>query len=310
MNIMNSSTTTFKNADYKKYLLPKRLLFFDLDGTIIPSTEASGRRIAISISTYAQVRAFAEAFFKIADLPNLNEIECSDWYRDNGGPQGLINRVLQNNSLPADVLDCLSFYFKGLFTRRLTQYLKDDLKYDSVPETHIDFLKSLVNKASMVIVSYRYQSQFDFLTSIEDLGLSTGGLFGSNNAFAVGAPGTSSDGSKARFVGRMWRQEIRAQRRLTSGIGKSFPPVVIGDSIRDIHFAVDIGGIFFGVSETGEDSHTTLVTEIKNRGNELNSRSRIFRSLADNKLQDRLREECEAYQATISSFNSEKRQIE
>ncbi len=155
----------------------------------------------------------------------------------------------------------------------------------------------------MILVSYRYQSQFEFLTSLEDLKLSQDGLFGPNNAFAVGEPGTSSDGSKARFVGSMWRHEIRAQRRLTSDIGKTFPPIVIGDSIRDIHFAADIGGIFFGVSETGEDAHDVLVAEIKNQEENLNSRSRVFLSLADEQIQRRLIEECEAYAKTISTLH-------
>jgi hypothetical protein len=292
--------STFTDTDYKKYLLPRRLIFFDLDGTIIPSTAASGRRIAISLSTYQQVKGFALQHFEITEMPELDEEQCSNWYRDNGGPQGLIQKVLEDISLSDEEKDCLSFYFNGLFNQRLTQYLREDLKHDTVPMSHLSFLRTLAGKATMIMVSYRYQSQFEFLSSIEELDLSQDGLFGPNNSFAVGEPGTSSDGSKSRFVGSMWRREIRAQRRLTSDIGKTFPPIVIGDSIRDIHFAVDIGGIFFGVCETGEDSHDTLVAEIKNQEDNLNSRSRIFLSLADEQLQRRLLEECEAYMETIS----------
>ena len=296
--------SSFTDTDYKKYLLPKRLVFFALDGTIIPSTAASGRRIAISLSSYQQIKDFALQHFQIPEMPELTNEQCSNWYRENGGPQGLIQKVLEDISLSNEAKDCLSFYFNGIFNQRLTKYLREDLSHDKVPETHLSFLRDLSNKATMILVSYRYQSQFEFLSSLEDLELSESGLFGPNNAFAVGEPGTSSDGSKARFVGSMWRHEIRAQRRLTSDIGKTFPPIVIGDSIRDIHFAADIGGIFFGVSETGEDSHDILVGETKNQEDNLNSRSRVFPSLADEQLQRRLLEECEAYKETISILHN------
>lgn len=289
------------NREYRQYLLPKRLVFFDLDGTIIPSTAASGRRVAISLSTYSIVRRFAQTNFDLAELPEMDNQLCSEWYRNQGGPQGLINRVLQDSRVTDEVKDCLSFYFNGLFNRRLTQYLREDLKHDTVPDGHLEFLQTLNANASMILVSYRYQTQFEFLQSLEELKLSQNNLFGPHNAFAVGEPGTSSDGSKARFVGGMWRREIRAQRRLTSAIGKTFPPVVVGDSIRDIHFAVDIGGIFFGVGDTGEDSSKTLLGEIKHQGKNLHARSRVFRSLADKHLQKRLLEECADYKAAISS---------
>ncbi|MEM8845245.1 MAG: hypothetical protein AAGB35_09400 [Pseudomonadota bacterium] len=289
--------------DYREHLLPKRLIFFDLDGTIIPSTKASGRRIAISLSTYKQIRDFASKALKFeGKLPELSEEKCSEWYRTHGGPKGLIKRVLEDTSLKDDVKDCLSIYFNGLFTRRLTQYLRDDLQHDFVPEEILVFLQELSNVANMVLVSYRYQTQFDFLNSVEELGLSRKGVFGPNNAFAVGSPGTSSDGSKSRFVGGMWRHKIRAQRRLTSETGKTFPPICIGDSIRDIHFSVDIGGIFFGVAETGEDSKETLVNEIKKQGDRISSRSRVFESLNDQELQSRLIEECNDYRQAVSNL--------
>ena len=292
------------NSEYRKYLLPRRLIFLDLDGTLIPSTSASGRRIAISLSTYSIVKRFASANFDLAELPEIDNKLCSEWYRNNGGPQGLINRILQDSPVKDEVKDCLSFYFNGLFNRRLTQYLREDLKYDNVPDAHLKFLQTLSTEASMILVSYRYQTQFEFLRSLEELKLSKNGLFGPHNAFAVGEPGTSSDGSKARFVGSMWRREIRAQRRLTSAIGKTFPPIVVGDSIRDIHFAVDIGGIYFGVGNTGENSSITLLGEIEHQDKNLHARSRVFRSLADNHLQRRLLEECGAYKDAINSINS------
>ena len=294
------STTKY---EYRENLLPKRLVFFDLDGTIIPSTGASGRRIAISLTTYSIIKRFAQINFQLSKLPDLDKTLCSEWYRNHGGPHGLINRILQNSQVTDEVKDCLSFYFNGLFNRRLSQYLREDLKHDEVPDSHLAFLQNLSAVASMVLVSYRYQSQLEFLQSLEDLNLSQNGLFGPNNAFAVGEPGTSSDGSKARFVGSMWRREIRAQRRLTSNIGKTFPPIVIGDSIRDIHFAVDIGGIFFGVGDTGEDSSEILLKEIKHQANELHARSRVFISLADKHLQRRLLEECEDYRKAILALS-------
>ncbi|NKB36427.1 MAG: hypothetical protein GKR93_04555 [Gammaproteobacteria bacterium] len=290
------------DSNYADYLLPKRLIFFDLDGTLIPSTFASGRRIAISMSIYQQVKEFAQAIFRIDNLPELHEEECSNWYRSNGGPQGLIAEILSTCELSEEIADCLSFYFNGLFNRRLTQYLKEDLKHDRVPDEIIQFLEKLSEVASMILVSYRYQTQFEFLSSLEDLGLTNNSLFGPSNAFAVGEPGTSSDGSKSRFVGKMWRREIRAQRRLTSEIGKTFPPLIVGDSIRDIHFAVDVGGIFFGVSETGEASNDAMVKEIKHQESNLSSRSRVFKSLLDEKLQIRILEECAAYQETIKAL--------
>ncbi len=298
--------TSVIDPDYKKYLLPKRLVFFDLDGTIIPSTNAAGRRVAISISCYEQVLIFAKKHLQLTALPALTEDKCSEWYRSHGGPKGLIKRILQETPVTDEIKDCLSDYFNGLFTRRLTKYLRDDLEYDSVPEAHIQFLAEFASISSMVLVSYRYQSQFDFLNSVDKLGLGRNGIFGPHNAFAVGAPGTSSDGSKARFVGAMWRNEIRAQRRLTAANGKTFPPVVIGDSIRDVHFAVDIGGIFFGVSETGEDSRTTLVAEIKEQADKLNlnTRSRVFDSLASPELQQRLVEESEQYRSALGSLKN------
>ena len=294
---------SISNSEYRKYLLPRRLIFLDLDGTLIPSTSASGRRIAISLSTYSLVKRFASANFDLAELPEIDNRLCSEWYRNNGGPQGLINRILQDSPVKDEIKDCLSFYFNGLFNRRLTQYLREDLKYDNVPDAHLKFLQALSTEASMILVSYRYQTQFEFLQSLEELKLSNNGLFGPQNAFAVGEPGTSSDGSKARFVGSMWRREIRAQRRLTSAIGKTFPPIVVGDSIRDIHFAVDIGGIFFGVGDTGENSSNTLLGEIEHQDKNLHARSRVFRSLADDHLQKRLLEECEAYKDAINSKN-------
>ena len=296
--------TSAIDPDYKKYLLPKRLVFFDLDGTIIPSTNAAGRRVAISMSCYEQVLLFAKQHLRLMALPVLTEEKCGEWYRSHGGPKGLIRRVLLETPVADEVKDCLSDYFNGLFTRRLTQYLSDDLEYDATPEAHIQFLVEFASLASMILVSYRYQSQFDFLNSVDKLGLGRNGLFGPHNAFAVGAPGTSSDGSKARFVGAMWRNEIRAQRRLTAANGKTFPPIVIGDSVRDIHFAVDIGGIFFGVSETGEDSRATLVAEIKEQESKLNlsARSRIFDSLASQPLQQRLIEESEQYRNALHSL--------
>ena len=287
--------------DYKKYLLPKRLLFFDLDGTIIPSTAASGRRIAISQSTYENVREFANQHFDIDELPELDNETCSEWYRNNGGPQGLIRQVLGKTNFSEDINDCLSFYFNGLFNRRLTKYLKEDLSYDSVPDSHLEFLKSLNNDSVMILVSYRYQSQLDFISSLGALGLTNNNLFGSNNAFAVGEPGTSSDGSKARFVGTMWRNEIRAQRRLVSDIGKTFPPIVIGDSIRDIHFAADIGAIFFGVSETGEYPGEILLEEINKLATQLSSESRVFPSIADESFQEQILKECEYYRQAVQS---------
>jgi hypothetical protein len=290
---------TSMSDEYRKHLLPNRLIFFDLDGTIIPSTAASGRRVAISQSTYESVKNFALANFEEEKLPELDNTLCSEWYRDHGGPQGLIGQVLTNTGYSDEIKDCLSFYFNGLFNRRLTKYLQEDLKYDTVPDSHLNFLKSINTDSIMILVSYRYQSQFDFLTSLSELGLTSGNLFGPNNAFAVGAPGTSSDGSKARFVGTMWRNEIRAQRRLRLDNGKTFPPLVIEDSIRDIHFAVDIGGIFFGVGDTGENSRATLLEEIEKQSNNLNTRSRVFSSLADKNLQRRLIEECRDYKAAL-----------
>ncbi|MEM6998944.1 MAG: hypothetical protein AAF419_03790 [Pseudomonadota bacterium] len=292
-------------SEYRPHLLPKRLLFFDLDGTIIPSTKASGRRIAISLSTYEKVKAFAKEHLNLAgDLPELTEQQCSEWYKTHGGPKGLLRRVLQDTSYADDIKDNLTIYFNGLFTKRLTAYLKDDLKHDSVPEENLEFLLELSSIAHMVLVSYRYQTQFDFLNSVEDLGLSRNGVFGPNNAFAVGAPGTSSDGSKARFIGGMWRNEIRAQRRLTSEIGKTFPPICIGDSVRDIHFTVDIGGIFFGVSETGEDNQETLVTELKRLEKDISARSRIFDALCHSELKRRLLEECNDYRHAVQQLET------
>lgn len=294
----------FSDTNYKKFLLPKRLIFFDLDGTIVPSTSASGRRIAIALATYKQVRDFAQSSFNIDILPDVNDEEqYSEWYRKHGGVHGLIRHILSDAELPEDVNDCLSFYFVGLFNRRLTQYHEVDLQYDRVPDSYMNFLQSLAEQATINLVSYRYQTQFDFLTSLETLGLTKGGLFGPNNAFAVGGPGVSADGSKSRFVESLWRNEIQAQRQLTSDIGKTFPPIVVGDCVRDIHFTVDIGGIFFGVSETGEDSQEILLVEMKNLEDSLNTRSRIFPSLDDAQLQRRLLEECAAYRETIKTLN-------
>ncbi len=287
--------STFIDNTYRKYLLPKRLLFFDLDGTIIPSTSASGRRIAIAIYAYEKLSKVAKEEFGIVNLPNLDNEQCSQWHRDHSGPLGLIKHVLRNTKLGEEVKECLSDYFNGLFERRLQEYNKEDLKYDVVPESYLEFAQSLTDIASLILVSYRYQPQRDFLASLDDVGLTKRGLFGVHNAFSVGGPSSSADGSKARFVGKMWRREIRAQRRLTSDTGKTFPPFMIGDSIRDLHFAADSGGIFLGVSETGVDSSQTFINEMKELGNDLDSNSRVFSSIADSELQRILRTECEDY---------------
>lgn len=297
--------STFIDNTYRRYLLPKRLVFFDLDGTIIPSTNASGRRIAIAINAYEKLRKVAKLNFNIDDLPNLDKEQCSQWHREHGGPLGLIKHLLRDSNLNTDVIECLSFYFNGLFHKRLEQYHKDDLKYDIVPESYLEFIHSLTDIASLVLVSYRYQPQRDFLASLEAIGLTNKGLFGSHNAFSVGGPSSSADGSKARFVGKMWRREIRAQRRLTSNTGKTFPPYMIGDSIRDLHFAADAGGIFLGVSDTGVDSRQALINEMKELKNDLDSNSRIFSSIADPELQSILNTECEAYIEAVNRLPTE-----
>ena len=294
--------STFIDNNYRRYLLPRRLVFFDLDGTIIPSTNASGRRIAIAIYSYEKLRKVAEANFGINNLPDLDNEQCSQWHRDHGGPLGLMKHVLKEVDLAPDVKECLSFYFNGLFQRRLEEYNKKDLAFDIVPEEFLEFVQSIADIASLVLVSYRYQPQKDFYASLEAVGLTSKGLFGPHNAFSVGGPSSSADGSKARFVGKMWRREIRAQRRLTSDTGKTFPPFMIGDSIRDLHFAADSGGIFLGVSETGVDSQQALINEMKELGTDLESNSRIFPSIADPELQKILREECEAYIQAVNNL--------
>jgi phosphoglycolate phosphatase-like HAD superfamily hydrolase len=287
--------TTFIDNTYRTYLLPKRLVFFDLDGTIIPSTNSTGRRIAIALHAYEKLRSVANEHFNINDLPDLNRDDCSRWHREHGGPVGLIQHALRNTELDSNIKDCLSYYFNGLFNERLAQYHPDDLKYDTVSESSIAFIHSLANLATLILVSYRYQPQRDFYASLEEIGLTKNGLFGPHNAFSVGGPSSSADGSKARFVGKMWRREIRAQRRLTSETGKTFPPFMVGDSIRDLHFAADSGGIFLGVSTTGVDSKEALIKEIKELGSDLDSNSRVFPSIEDPDLQNTLITECQDY---------------
>ena len=297
--------STFIDNTYRRYLLPKRLVFFDLDGTIIPSTNATGRRIAIAIYCYEKLRKVAKDNFGIDDLPDLDNEQCSQWHRDHGGPLGLIRHVLNEVALSADVKECLSYYFKGLFQKRLEEYNNKDLAFDVVPEAYLEFVQSLSDVASLILVSYRYQPQRDFYASLEAVGLTEKGLFGPHNAFSVGGPSSSADGSKARFVGKMWRREIRAQRRLTSDTGKTFPPFMIGDSIRDLHFAADSGGIFLGVSETGVDSQQALINEMKELGTDLESNSRVFPSIGDPELQTILREECDAYINAVNKLSED-----
>lgn len=287
--------STFIDNTYRTYLLPKRLVFFDLDGTIIPSTNASGRRIAIAIHAYEKLRSVAADNLGIKNLPDLDKEQCSQWHREHGGPLGLIKHVLRDCDLPDDLIECLSYYFNGLFNNRLEEYNKNDLKHDHVPDSYLEFLHSLSNVASLVLISYRYQPQRDFLKSLQVIGLTDNGLFGPHNAFSVGGPSSSSDGSKARFVGKRWRREIRAMRRLTSDTGKSFPPFMIGDSIRDAHFAADTGGVFLGVADTGVGSKQILINEMKELGNDIDSNSRVFSSIGEPELQNILHSECEAY---------------
>ena len=295
----------FTDTNYRENLLPKRLVFFDLDGTIIPSTSTDGRRVAIAISTYASLVSFSRKYFHIKKFPVLEKEQCSLWYKKYNGPEGLIKRILSEVELTKELIHCLSYYFMGLFNCRLTQYNKNDLEYDTAPKEHINFLSSLAEIATLVLVSYRYQTQFDFLKSLEELGLTQDGLFSPENAFAVGGPGTSSDGSKSRFVGSMWRREIRAQRRLVADSGEKFPPFAVGDSTRDIHFSVDIGGIFLGVSETGENNVDSLNKEIERMGDNLHPDSCIFPSLADENIQQYLLDECQLYIDTIQVFDAE-----
>jgi phosphoglycolate phosphatase-like HAD superfamily hydrolase len=287
-------TTSIDNT-YRPYLLPKRLVFFDLDGTIIPSTNAMGRRIAIAMNSYEKLRMVAKEKLAIEDLPDLDNEDCSQWHREHGGPKGLIKHVFRDVGLDDDVKECLAFYFNGLFSERLEQYHPDDLKFDVLSDSSLQFVQAIAKVATIILVSYRYQPKRDFYNSLDAIGLTKNGLFGTHNAFAVGGPSSSADGSKARFVGKMWRREIRAQRRLTSETGKTFPPFMIGDSIRDLHFAADAGGVFFGVSETGVDSKQALLNEIKELGVDLDTNSRVFPSIEDPELQNILLEECEAY---------------
>ena len=297
--------TTFIDNTYRPYLLPKRLVFFDLDGTIIPSTNAMGRRIAIAINSYEKLRTVAKEKLDIHYLPDLDNEDCSQWHREHGGPKGLIKHVFRDVQLDADVKECLAFYFNGLFNERLEQYHPNDLKYDVISESSLQFVQSIAEVASVILVSYRYQPKRDFYNSLDAIGLTKNGLFGTHNAFAVGGPSSSADGSKARFVGKMWRREIRAQRRLTSETGKTFPPFMIGDSIRDLHFAADSGGVFLGVSETGVDSKQTLINEIKELGGDLDTNSRVFPSIEDSELQNILFTECEAYIKALKYMSEE-----
>ncbi len=297
--------TTFIDNTYRPYLLPKRLVFFDLDGTIIPSTNAMGRRIAIAINSYEKLRTVAKEKLDIHYLPDLDNEDCSQWHREHGGPKGLIKHVFRDVQLDADVKECLAFYFNGLFNERLEQYHPNDLKYDVISESSLQFVQSIAEVASVILVSYRYQPKRDFYNSLDAIGLTKKGLFGTHNAFAVGGPSSSADGSKARFVGKMWRREIRAQRRLTSETGKTFPPFMIGDSIRDLHFAADSGGVFLGVSETGVDSKQTFINEIKELGGDLDTNSRVFPSIEDSELQNILFTECEAYIEALKYMSEE-----
>lgn len=287
--------TSFIDNTYRPYLLPKRLVFFDLDGTIIPSTNAMGRRIAIAVNSYEKLRVIADQKLGVHNLPALGNEDCSQWHREHGGPIGLIKHVLRDTELDTDIKECLAYYFNGLYNRRLEQYHPDDLEYDVISEASLAFVQSLSEVATVILVSYRYQPKRDFYNSLEAIGLTINGLFGTHNAFAVGGPSSSADGSKARFVGKMWRREIRAQRRLTSETGKTFPPFMIGDSIRDLHFAADAGGIFLGVTETGVDSNQAMISEIKELGNDLDTNSRVFPSIEDPELQEILFAECRAY---------------
>ena len=297
--------STFIDNTYRRYLLPQRLVFFDLDGTIIPSTNVSGRRTVIAIHAYEKLRKVAKEKFGIDNLPDLDHEQCSQWHRDHRGPLGLIKHILRNEELDIEVKECLGDYFNGLFQRRLAEYNREDLKYDIVPESYLKFVQSLTDIATLILVSYRYQPQKEFFASLEYVGLTNNGLFGAHNAFSVGGPSSSPDGSKARFVGKMWRREIRAQRRLTSDTGKTFPPFMIGDSIRDIHFAADSGGIFLGVCDTGVDSRQTLINEMKELGNDLDSNSRVFSTIADPELQSIVRTECEAYIKALRNLSAE-----
>lgn len=70
---------------------------------------------------------------------------------------------------------------------------------------------------------------------------------------------------------------------------------MIGDAIRDAHFAADTGGVFLGVSETGVGSKQKLINEIKEIGNDLDNNSRVFSPIGDSELQNILHGECEAY---------------
>jgi phosphoglycolate phosphatase-like HAD superfamily hydrolase len=298
--------TTLIDNTYRPYLLPKRLVFFDLDGTIIPSTNAMGRRIAIAMNSYEKLRVVAKEKLAIDNLPDLDNEDCSQWHREHGGPKGLILHVLRDVGLDDDVKECLAFYFNGLFSERLEQYHPDDLKFDVLSDLSLKFVQQIAEVATVILVSYRYQPKRDFYNSLDAIGLTKNGLFGTHNAFAVGGPSSSADGSKARFVGKMWRREIRAQRRLTSETGKTFPPFMIGDSIRDLHFAADAGGVFFGVSETGVDSKHALLNEVKELGVDLDTNSRVFPSIEDPELQDLLFKECEAYIEALHNLPEER----
>jgi len=44
-------------------------------------------------------------------MPVLDEEQCSNWYRANGGPQGLIKKILEDVNLSDDEKDCPGFYF-------------------------------------------------------------------------------------------------------------------------------------------------------------------------------------------------------
>ena len=80
---------------------------------------------------------------------------------------------------------------------------------------------------------------------------------------------------------------------------------MVGDSIRDIHFAADSGGIFLGVCDTGVDSRQSLIDEMKELGNDLDSNSQVFSSIADPALQNILHTECEAYLEALKHLSVE-----
>lgn len=240
-------------------LLPRRIVIFDLDGTI---TISLGRRYRCYLEAVETIRpAWDEAMERRqkADgrraLRLLEPISKEEFFR--------VYPTLSNISelLPREVVpptdqrnpgeDILAQIFSNTFHRRLQAYTDEQLSWDVVPEENKRAIAALLKLFSGSIVSYRSMEKPRMLKQLRALGLVNDGngvseMFNEIDVNLCGGNGLSSRRAKVAFIRQWYDPLIKAQQAIGA------LPIMVGDSEGDFHVALELGMLFVGITTGGE----------------------------------------------------------